>query len=813
MTTVTTPTTITINGIDVTSYIELPDVETDQSVSDRATSTSTSFKIQNGGALGLTELQPVVIYNTITGSRFFAGRIFKLDEASNGLQLDYQIECVDHAWDMSHPAEVDTATYTAQTDSAIIASIMADCCPSIECSTFVDTVYTFPKFETDRMTPYDAVAKLASGAGANWYVDFGPVNATRSGAAELLSNTGFETAGGGGADVFADWTENTSPSGAITSDTTIYKSGSKSCKILRGDQLGDNGDRVYQNVTVVPGCRYQLTFYIYGDGINYGQYSVRDMTNSANIIATTTVPFNAASWNYVRTYFVAPTGCTSARLRLFAPNVTGGIAYFDDASIQITYNAYLHYYPSSGETADELLLNNNFEDDTAGDFDNWNDVAGDGTITVSASTPTGGLLQSCQLTAGALRSTSVRQDVSVISGRNYTLTYWTKNDASHPGRYRLYDLTSGANIVAATDTSSSADWIKDTVDFTAPINCSAVRVFFLCPNTSTEDAWFDLASIKLKYDAPYDLTDVPNESGYTNYTKLACSKQAPEANRITVKGTGSISETRTLGNESDYGGWITTTLVDTNITTAAQAQEYGDNMLAQLAATPSYECTVIRPGLVAGMVIGLTNAARSLTNERLVIYRIATKFLGAGYASYSLQLGKPKELLADLVARAVGGSKGGVGGLSNALQTMKNTYEAKMEEYELHTHTVPETGEHTHEVNTTPPNSAHSHTGGNTGTESAHTHNVTIKYYTQDLSHTHTTKSGDDTGPALSGVGVRNLDNAGGASTVFASGAGSSHSHTTAATGSEQAHTHQVNITILNGGEHTHYTGAPYVEP
>jgi hypothetical protein len=45
-----------------------------------------------------------------------------------------------------------------------------------------------------------------------------------------LNNGGFETAGGGGADVFADWLENTSGSSTLTRDTSVFETGTASCR-------------------------------------------------------------------------------------------------------------------------------------------------------------------------------------------------------------------------------------------------------------------------------------------------------------------------------------------------------------------------------------------------------------------------------------------------------------------------------------------------------------------------------------------------------------------------------------------------------
>lgn len=48
--------------------------------------------------------------------------------------------------------------------------------------------------------------------------------------AELLSNTGFETAGAGGADVFANWTETTAGTSTVNDETVDFDAGAHACR-------------------------------------------------------------------------------------------------------------------------------------------------------------------------------------------------------------------------------------------------------------------------------------------------------------------------------------------------------------------------------------------------------------------------------------------------------------------------------------------------------------------------------------------------------------------------------------------------------
>ena len=146
---------------------------------------------------------------------------------------------------------------------------------------------------------------------------------------ELLSNAGFETAGTGGADIFASWTE-TAGDGAVADETGSKHAGAHAVKLTAG---ATSNTTVYQAVTVRPGFTYDLTFYTRGDGTHDGKYSIYDATNAANIVAATDTGVTGTSYTLVTKQFTAPAGCVSVRITLGCPVENGGVAYFDDASV------------------------------------------------------------------------------------------------------------------------------------------------------------------------------------------------------------------------------------------------------------------------------------------------------------------------------------------------------------------------------------------------------------------------------------------------------------------------------------------------
>jgi len=154
-----------------------------------------------------------------------------------------------------------------------------------------------------------------------------------------ILNPGFETAGGGGADVFADWWE-TASDGTIVRSTGAnqFHLGAAGCELTSGP-LADGSVRVHQDFVVTPATNYVLSFWTRGDGSNPGNYSIFDLTGSAWIVGpvvSTGVP--GTSWQIVQVPFTTPAGCISLRVHFRGPTVNGGIAYFDEASFSFSVN-------------------------------------------------------------------------------------------------------------------------------------------------------------------------------------------------------------------------------------------------------------------------------------------------------------------------------------------------------------------------------------------------------------------------------------------------------------------------------------------
>lgn len=151
---------------------------------------------------------------------------------------------------------------------------------------------------------------------------------------------------------------------------------------------------------------------------------------------------------------------------------------------------------SPGATYDSAVAelgNTGFETLGAGAPDiwaSWTEAAGDGTLADTATAQAG--THAVMATAGATKNTQVSQLLTVVPGREYFLTFYTRGDATYAGRYSIYDETNGADIVAVVTTGViAATYAQVTKAFTAPEGCTSVSVHLWCPSTTGGISYFD----------------------------------------------------------------------------------------------------------------------------------------------------------------------------------------------------------------------------------------------------------------------------------------------------------------------------------
>jgi len=145
----------------------------------------------------------------------------------------------------------------------------------------------------------------------------------------LVSNPGFETAGGGGADVFANWNELTAGASQVVDEGAAVHAGSHAAKLI---STATDNSAVYKDITVVPGHRYLLGMWTRGDGTDHGRFYVYDASHAVFLIERAT---DVAGTTYVEVQagFVAPAGCTTVQIGLKSPEYIAATVYFDDVEL------------------------------------------------------------------------------------------------------------------------------------------------------------------------------------------------------------------------------------------------------------------------------------------------------------------------------------------------------------------------------------------------------------------------------------------------------------------------------------------------
>lgn len=148
-------------------------------------------------------------------------------------------------------------------------------------------------------------------------------------------NGGFETAGAGGADVFANWTEYKASTSTITRDTSAQRTGAACCKFVINATSSEAS--LYQNILTV-GKKYKVSFYAKVT-VAGGTVWVKD--SNSNVLYTS----SALTTSYVKYEFtfVAPTtrfqiGSTSANKTIYIDDVVI-TPYEQEADLTGNYNA------------------------------------------------------------------------------------------------------------------------------------------------------------------------------------------------------------------------------------------------------------------------------------------------------------------------------------------------------------------------------------------------------------------------------------------------------------------------------------------
>ncbi len=136
--------------------------------------------------------------------------------------------------------------------------------------------------------------------------------------------------------------------GTIAQDATVVHRGKYSIKLTNGST--PNGGNIWHpfltgyDTPLTPGVTYTWKFWTKGDGTNQGQYKVRDVTHSTDLIAATNTGVTG-DWAQVTGTFTVPAGCIRVDTYLYGGAANGAVVYFDNCELiptgVITTNAAL----------------------------------------------------------------------------------------------------------------------------------------------------------------------------------------------------------------------------------------------------------------------------------------------------------------------------------------------------------------------------------------------------------------------------------------------------------------------------------------
>lgn len=291
------------------------------------------------------------------------------------------------------------------------------------------------------------------------------------------------------------------------------------------------------------------------------------ITESTSGTGIKVFPESSTYVNAVGTYTETWIATSTAVLRIYVHGFVGKVSNVSVSAVNLKNHGTSTFH------GDEILSNTGFETlkggesgNTAGTvtdlFDNWT-VALGGSSTVEADTdvsPQAGTY-ACKMTYNGGQS-YIYQDATVVSGRNYTLTFYVRGDGSKSGHIRVHKTTGGDYIAEADIGQTAASWSQKTYTFTADAN-GDVRIRLLT-DTATSSVWFDEVSFKETGFATgwtdADAQPTIPQLGFQSYNQLAWFTAADDLvdiNADTSLASGSYSfwaiSNRTSGKNLIFG--------------------------------------------------------------------------------------------------------------------------------------------------------------------------------------------------------------------------------------------------------------------
>lgn len=138
--------------------------------------------------------------------------------------------------------------------------------------------------------------------------------------AELLSNGGFEIAGGGGGDIWANWTEDLG-NGALVDEVELVYAGSHAARTANGVNAGDYAQVIAQ-ITTIGSTWYLLSVYAAGDGGGSGgRIYLYDNTNGVFLVNARQTGISNTIYTAIPLTIRVPANTASLWMMLRSPGV------------------------------------------------------------------------------------------------------------------------------------------------------------------------------------------------------------------------------------------------------------------------------------------------------------------------------------------------------------------------------------------------------------------------------------------------------------------------------------------------------------
>lgn len=152
------------------------------------------------------------------------------------------------------------------------------------------------------------------------------------------------------------------------------------------------------------------------------------------------------------------------------------------------------------------IENGEFDIDGAGPptFQSWTEqITGSDTITKETTAPAK-QSQSCRITNVSSGNTYVSQAVTVEEKTDIRVSFVTAGDGTVSGRYRIRDVTNGADITAVTSANvTGTNYKRVTEEIVVPNGCTSIRLY-LYASTAAGYAIFDSVRIERRKDGRTD---------------------------------------------------------------------------------------------------------------------------------------------------------------------------------------------------------------------------------------------------------------------------------------------------------------------